>query len=58
MNPVFNAASDGVALGWLLGGMTVAFLAFFGGWVIWAWLPSNRARLEAAGRMPLEQDDA
>jgi cbb3-type cytochrome oxidase subunit 3 len=33
--------------------MTVIFLAWFVGWTIWAFLPSNRARFEEAARMPL-----
>ena len=35
---------------------TFALLALFvGGW-IWLWLPSHKPALEAAGRMPLEDD--
>ena len=58
MNPVYTAAADNATLGWLLGGMTVCFLLFFLGWVVWAWLPSNRARLDAAALLPLENTDA
>lgn len=47
-----NSAAEGV----LMGVMTVLFLAFFVGWAIWAWLPSNREHMDAAARMPL--DDA
>ena len=53
MNHVLQAAAEHVQLGWVLGVMTVIFLAWFVGWTIWAFLPSNRARFEKAARMPL-----
>ncbi len=56
MNPVRDAAAT-AAYGWLPGAMTVAFLVFFVAWAVWAYLPSNRARLEAAGRLPLDDGD-
>jgi cytochrome c oxidase cbb3-type subunit 4 len=34
----------------------VWFLLLFAGIVIWAFRPGNRARLEAQGRIPLDDD--
>lgn len=52
------AAAEGTDLGWLMGVMTVGFIAVFTGWGAWAWLPSRRAAMEAASNLPLEGDDA
>lgn len=41
-------------LGQVMGVMTVAFLICFTGWAAWAWWPSNRANMDAAARLPLE----
>ncbi|MDP2311642.1 MAG: cbb3-type cytochrome c oxidase subunit 3 [Pseudomonadota bacterium] len=57
MNPVKDAAAT-AALGWAPGLMTAAFLLFFVGWTLWAWWPSNRANMEAAARLPLDDGDA
>ena len=54
MNPVIEAARQGVTQGWLMGTMTIFFFGSFIGWTLWAWLPSNRAAMEAAARMPLD----
>ena len=54
MNPVFRAAAEHVTLGWLMGGLTAAFLLFFVAWTWWAYSARNRARLDEASRMPLE----
>lgn len=54
MNPVFSAASDAAQYGWLMGLMTVVFLAFFAGWTWWAWRPRNRANMEAAANLPFD----
>jgi cbb3-type cytochrome oxidase subunit 3 len=54
MNPLIEAARDGMTQGWLMGGMTVAFFSFFSGWVLWAWAPSNAKTMEAAAAMPLD----
>ncbi len=58
MNPVFRAAAESIPNGWILGVMTVLFLTTFVAWTVWAWLPNNRARLEAAARLPLDEGDA
>lgn len=54
MNPLIEAAKEGLTQGWLMGGMTVVFLTFFLAWTFWAWAPSNRKNMEAAARMPLD----
>ena len=55
MNTLTHAAAASNELGWLLGGMTLAFLIFFTAWTVWAWAPANRDRLNAAARMPLDE---
>jgi cbb3-type cytochrome oxidase subunit 3 len=52
------AAAESTQLGWLMGVMTVGFVAVFVGWGAWAWLPSRRAAMEAAANLPLEGEDA
>jgi len=52
MNTLTRAASEGVEMGWLLGVMTVVFLVFFVGWVVWAYSPKRKEQLEEAGRLP------
>jgi len=54
VSPVTDAVAQSAQLGWVLGLMTVAFFATFVGWTLWAWWPSNRARLDAAALLPLE----
>lgn len=57
LNPVFKAAAENTSLGWLMGLTTVLFMSAFLGWIAWVYLPSNRAGMEEASRMPLEDDD-
>ena len=57
MNPVFTAAAESIDNGWIMGVMTLFFLASFSGWVLWAWLPQNRSQIDAAARLPLEDGD-
>jgi len=52
VNPVLDLAAESVSLGWLLGVMTVFFLASFLGWVWWAYSPSRRAMLDEAALLP------
>ena len=52
MNPLLREAAASVQGGWLLGIMTLVFFACFAGWIIWAWAPHNRERLEEAARQP------
>lgn len=44
--------------GLLAGVMTGFFLLFFFGWAAWAWWPGNRSMLEAAARLPLDDDQS
>ena len=52
MNPLIREAAASVQGGWLLGVMTLVFFACFAGWIVWAWAPRNRERLEEAARQP------
>ncbi len=54
MSPVTDAVAQSAELGWVLGAMTVAFFTAFVGWTLWAWWPANRAGLDAAALLPLE----
>ena len=57
MNPVFRAAAETAQYGWVMGVMTALFFAFFVGWIVWAWAPSNSKFMEEAARLPLEDDE-
>lgn len=56
MNVVTRTAAASHSLEWIGSGMTVVFFAIFVGWIVWAWWPSNRAQLDAFGRIPLDDD--
>ncbi len=58
MNPVREAAAQAAGLGWVMGVSMLLFLVCFLGWAVWVYLPVNRARLEAAARLPLDDGDA
>lgn len=53
MNEVFRTAGETARLGWIMGLLTVFFLAVFVYWSWWAYRASNRARLDEASRLPL-----
>jgi cbb3-type cytochrome oxidase subunit 3 len=53
VNPVFKAAAASAEYGWVMGVMTVVFLAVFLGWAFWAYHPANRAAMNEAAAMPL-----
>jgi cbb3-type cytochrome oxidase subunit 3 len=53
MSSFFKQAADSVTLGWLMGVITIGFIAAFGFWVWWAYTARNRARWEADSRLPL-----
>ena len=57
MNPVFQAAAATAQLGWLMGILTGLFLVCFAGWIWWAWSSGNKALMEEASRMPLDEGD-
>ncbi len=52
MNTLTRMAASTVDFGWVLGGMTVLFLAFFLAWVYVAYAPKNKARWEEDAMMP------
>jgi cytochrome c oxidase cbb3-type subunit 4 len=53
VNTLIDAAADSVTLGWLMGLVTVFFIAWFVGWTWWAYSPRNKEKFEEAARMPL-----
>ncbi|HSK19165.1 MAG TPA: CcoQ/FixQ family Cbb3-type cytochrome c oxidase assembly chaperone [Longimicrobiales bacterium] len=57
MNPVYRDAAGYVQNAWIMGAMTVLFVACFVGWTWWAYKGSNRARFEDAARLPLTTGD-
>jgi cbb3-type cytochrome oxidase subunit 3 len=57
MNPVFREASNHVQYGWIMGVMTVLFLACFVGWGWWACAKHNRGKFEDAALLPLTTGD-
>ena len=54
MNPLFAEAQSTVQGMWVMGIMTVVFLAFFTGWVLWAYNPGRKAMMDEAARMPFD----
>ena len=53
---VLKEAATFADFGILMGWMTVVFTATMTAWIIWTWLPSRRAELEAAAQLPLEEE--
>lgn len=53
MNPVFREAAGMAAYGWVMGVMTVVFVACFVGWTWWAYAAHNRRTMEEAAMLPL-----
>ena len=53
MNPLLEEAASAVEAGWILGVMTVVFLAIFLWWAWWAYSPRNKDLMDEASRMPL-----
>jgi len=56
MNPLFKEAALFAQHGWVMGAMTVLFLACFVGWTYWAYAGHNRENMERAARLPLAED--
>lgn len=56
MNPIYRTAAESTELGWLMGLTTLFFLASFLGWIWYAYRPANRARMDAYGHLPLDDD--
>jgi cbb3-type cytochrome oxidase subunit 3 len=57
MNPVFREAGSLAQHGWIMGAMTVLFLACFLGWSWWACAAHNRQKFEDAALLPLTTGD-
>jgi len=52
MNQILQAAAESVNLGWLMGLMTVLFIAWFIAWTVWAFHPRNKKKMEEAAHLP------
>jgi cbb3-type cytochrome oxidase subunit 3 len=57
VNPVFREAGTLVQHGWIMGAMTVLFMACFIGWSWWAYAAHNRRKFEDAALLPLTTGD-
>jgi cbb3-type cytochrome oxidase subunit 3 len=57
MNPIYREAAVHVQGAWIMGVMTLLFIACFIGWTWWAYSAKNRARMEQASRLPLTTGD-
>jgi cbb3-type cytochrome oxidase subunit 3 len=60
VNPLYREAAHMATGGWIMGAVTVLFLACFVGCTWWAYASRNRALLEEAARLPLTtgEDDS
>lgn len=56
MSAFLKQAIEPGGYSWLGAGLTTTFLVCFSFWIVWAWWPGNKARLDAAARMPLDDD--
>ena len=56
MNPIFKLAAENSTAGPMMGGITLMFMACFVYWTWWAYSPANAKNLEAASRMPLDEE--
>ncbi|MDH5589476.1 MAG: cbb3-type cytochrome c oxidase subunit 3 [Gemmatimonadota bacterium] len=52
MNPLLREAAASVQFGWLMGVMTLVFIACFLAWVWYAYTPKHRQMMEEAARLP------
>ena len=52
MNTLLREAASTVDFGWVLGGMTLIFMAIFLAWAYAAYAPKNKRRWEEAAQMP------
>lgn len=52
MNEVFRAAAETARLGWIMGVLTVLFIACFVYWSWWVYAARNRTWLDEASRLP------
>ncbi len=54
MNPIYRSAAELLQGGEVMGAMTIMFVFFFIAWAAWAWAPRNRALMDSARSIPLE----
>ena len=54
MSDLFRQSDETACMDWVSGAMTVFFLAVFVGWTVGAYWPGNKAAMDAAARMPLD----
>jgi cbb3-type cytochrome oxidase subunit 3 len=53
MNTLLEEAAGSVEAGWILGVMTVAFIAIFLWWAWWAYTPRHKDMMDEVAKMPL-----
>ena len=58
MNPAFQQAAQTARLGWLMGVMTIVFIACFVGWAWWAYSTKNRQAMTEASMLPFTTGDS
>ncbi len=56
MNHVLGQGAGTVEHAWIMGLVTIVFLAVFVGLIWWTYSRRNRARMEQAARLPLEDE--
>ncbi len=56
MNHVLNQGAGTVEHAWIMGLVTIVFLVVFVGLIWWTYARRNRARMEQAARLPLEDE--
>ncbi|MFK7928548.1 MAG: cbb3-type cytochrome c oxidase subunit 3 [Myxococcota bacterium] len=53
---VLKEGATMATMGWLMAVMTVFFMSVMTAWIVWTWWPSRRELMDAASRLPLEED--
>ncbi len=56
MNHVLGQGAGTVEYAWIMGLVTIVFLVLFVGLIGWTYARRNRARMEQAARLPLEDE--
>ena len=56
MNQIIREAAQQTSHTWIVGVMTVAFLAIFIGTIVWLFSSRNQAALDEAARLPFDND--
>lgn len=54
---VIEEGAQQVQYTWIGGVVTLLCMAIFVGWAVWAYLPSRRADMEQAARLPFDDTD-